>query len=145
MPRRRSRRGIVEIDLNLVLADDDFFGNGFDDMALFFVRELGPPLIEVFRSEDDFFFGKMADLHHIELGLSSRDFFIKLAEAVGPGVILRAESVLVDHSGLVEIMEPVDLPVELLALGFEDPQKFGLCVNCGVRPFQVRADLIRRN
>ena len=136
MPRRRSRRGIVEVDINLVLADDDLFGDGFDDPALLFVRELGPALVEVSCSEDDFFFGKLADLHHVKLGLSGRDLIIKLAESVGPGVVLRTESVLVDHPGLVEVVEFVDLSVELLALGFEDLEKFGLRMDRGVRPFQ---------
>ena len=98
MPRGSNRRGVVEVDLNLVLADDDLFSNCFDDPALFLVREFGPAFVEVSCSQDDFFFGKPADLHHVKLGLSGRDFFIKLAEAVGPGMVLRAESVLVDHS-----------------------------------------------
>jgi hypothetical protein len=38
MPRWRSRRGIVEVDINLVLADDDLLGDGFDDAAFLFVR-----------------------------------------------------------------------------------------------------------
>jgi len=45
MPRRRGRRGIVEVDLNFIIADDDLFGNSFDDPALFFVRKLGPTLV----------------------------------------------------------------------------------------------------
>ena len=112
-------------------------------MALFFVRKLGPPLVEVFRSQDDFFFGKLADLHHVKLGLSGRDLVVKLAESVGPRVVLRTESVLVDHPGLVEVVEFVDLSAKLLALGFEDFEKFGLRMNRDVRPFQVRADLVR--
>jgi hypothetical protein len=111
MPRRRSRRGVVEVDINLVLTDDDLLGNGFDDAALFFVWQLGPPLVEVSRSQDDFLFGKLADLHHIKLGLGGWDLFIKLAESVGPGVVLRAESVLVDHPGLVEVVEFVDFSI----------------------------------
>jgi hypothetical protein len=56
MPRRRSRRGIVEVDINLVLTHDDLLGNSFDDASFFFVRELGPTLVEVPCSQDDFFF-----------------------------------------------------------------------------------------
>jgi len=143
MTRRRSRRGIVEVDLNLVLANDDLLGDSFDDPTLFFIRKLGPPLIEVSRSEDDFFFGKLADLHHIKLGLSGRDFIVKLTESVSPGVVLHAKPVLVDHPRLVEVMEFINLTGKLLALGFEDFEKFGLCMDRDVRPLQVRADLAR--
>jgi hypothetical protein len=76
MPPRRSRRGVVEVDLDFVLADDNFLGDGLDDATLFFVRELGPALVEVFRSQDDFFFRQPADLHHVELGLGGRDLII---------------------------------------------------------------------
>ena len=98
MPRRRNRRGVVEVDLHLVLADDDLLGDGLDDVALLLVRELGPALVQVPGSRDDLLLGQVADLHHVELGLCSRDLFVKLPEAVGTGVILRTESVLVDHS-----------------------------------------------
>ena len=112
--------GVVEVDLNLVLSDDDLFGDGFDDAALFFVRKLGPTLVEVSRPKDDFLLGKLTDLHHVKVGLRCRDFIVKLAESVGPGVVLRTESVLVDHPGLVEVVEFVDLSIELLALRFEN-------------------------
>ena len=142
MPRRRSRRGIVEVDLNLVLADDDLLGDGFDDPTLLFLRELGPALVEVFRSQDDFFFGKVADLHHVKLGLSGRDFIVKLAESVGPRVVLRAESVFVDHPGLIKLVEFIDLTAQFLALRFKDFEQIGFRTNCDVRPLQVRTDLV---
>jgi len=143
MPRRWSRGGIVEVDLHLVLADDDLLGDGLDDVALFLVRELGPALVQVPRPHDDLLLRQVADLHHVELGLRSRDLLIELPEAVGPGVILRTESVLVDHPGLVEIVELVDLAAELLALRFKNAEQFRLRMDGDVRPLQVRADLIR--
>ena len=117
---------IVEVDINLVLANDGLLGNGVDDVALLFVWEPRPAVIDVLCSQEDFFFGKLADLHHVKLGLSVRDLVIKLAESVGPRVVLYTESVFVYHPGLVEIVEFLDLSVELLAFGFEDFEKFGL-------------------
>lgn len=111
MPRRRSLRGIVEVDFNLIFTDDDLLGNGLDDASLLFVREAGPALIKVFSPEEDFFFGKLADLHDVEFGLNGRNLVVKLAESVGPRTILCTESVFVDHSRLIKIVKFLDLAV----------------------------------
>jgi len=58
-------------------------------------------------------------------------------------VVFRTESVFVDHPGLVEVVEFIDLSGELLAFHFEHIKKIGLRMDRGVRPFQVCADFIR--
>jgi len=85
MPTWRSRRGVVEVDVNFVLSDDDLLGDGFDDVPLLIRREPGPALVEVPRARDDFFFGQVPDLHHIKLGLGSREPDIAPALVLGSG------------------------------------------------------------
>src|ERR1700732_597897 len=92
MPRGRSPRGIVEVDFNLVFTDDDLLGNGVDDASLPFVREARPTLVEALCPQEDLFFGKLADLHDVELGLNRRNLVVDLPESVGPRMILCAES-----------------------------------------------------
>ena len=141
MPRRRSLRGIVEVDFNLVFPDDDLLGNGLDDAPLLFVREPGPTLVEVLCSQEYLFFRKLADLHNVKLGLSGRNLVIKLAESVGPRTILCAESVFVDHPGLIKIVKFFDFGIQFFAFGFENSEKLGLGMDLAIGSLQVQTDL----
>lgn len=60
MPRRRSLRGIVEVDVHLVVSDDDLLDQGFCHAPTLLGREGAPALGEVLGSEVDFFFGELA-------------------------------------------------------------------------------------
>lgn len=51
---------------------------------------------------------------------------VKLAESVGPRMILCAESVFVDHSRLIKIVKFFDFGIEFFAFGFEHFQKLSL-------------------
>jgi hypothetical protein len=142
MPRRRSLRGIVEVDFNLIITNDDFLGDGLDNAALLVGREPGPALIEVLGPQKDFFFGKLTDLQSVELGLSRWNFFVELAESIGPRKIFCAESVFVDHFRLIKIVKFFDFAVEFFAFGFEDFQKLGLGINLAIGSFQMQTDFI---
>jgi len=46
-------RGVVEVDLNLAIGDDDALGDRFDDAALLLFREFGPVRVQVPRRTHD--------------------------------------------------------------------------------------------
>src|ERR1700680_2621385 len=145
MPRGRSPRGIVEVDSNLVFSDDDLLGDGLDDASLFFFGEAGPAVVEALCPEEDLFFGKLADLHDVELGLNGRNLVVEPAESVGPRLIFCAKSVFVDHFRLIKIVKFLDCGIEFFAFGFEDFEKLSFGMNETVASFQMQTDFIWRN
>ena len=59
----------TEVDLDGLLPDLNPLDDGFDDRALFFGREGGPPLVEVPRLGQDLVLSEELDLEEVDLTL----------------------------------------------------------------------------
>jgi hypothetical protein len=79
------------------------------------------------------FLGQVGDSLHVDFRLGGGDPLFELVPADGEGLILLPEPSLVDHPGLVKVVELVDLDRELSVLTFEDFEEVGLLLEELVR------------
>ena len=83
----------------------------------------------------------MRDPQHVNLGLEGGNGRIKLNAALGQSPVFRPEPGLVDHAGLVQVIELVGLGGELCSIPFKDRQKFLLLPHRHVRVRKVCGNL----
>jgi len=62
----------------------------------------------------------VGDLQDIEVRLRLRDFLIKLLLPCRKRLVFGPKSVLVDHAGLIEVVELVDFASQFLTVLFKD-------------------------
>ena len=86
------------------------------------------------------FLGQVRNFEDVDLSLGCRDLVGELIPTFGERFVFRAESGFVDHPGLVEVVELVDLLADLDLLPFEESEKLGFFLDGPVRPFEFGRD-----
>lgn len=71
---------VTQIDGDVVVSDCDPISNVFNDLALLFDRQSGPPAVEVPGFCQDFVAGEVLDLEIIHLALQFGNLVIELLE-----------------------------------------------------------------
>ena len=106
------------------------------------MREVRPAAVEVPGFGKDFFLRERGDLEDIELRLRFRDLLVEGLCPRCKRVVLGAKSLLVNHPGLVEVVELVDLLGELATLAFKDGQEFGTLADRGIGAPDMGGDFL---
>ena len=106
------------------------------------MREVRPAAVEVPGFGKDFFLRERGDLEDIELRLRFRDLLVEGLCPRCKRVVLGAKSLLVNHPGLVEVVELVDLLGELATLAFKDGQEFGTLADRGIGALDMGGDFL---
>ena len=117
------------MDIDFVLADDDAFGDVFDDFAFFVGLEFRPAGIEVSGFGEDLVTGEVLDFEEVNLSLKFRDLIIYLFESFIQGTVLTTVDFYRD---LVVDVGPVDLlhlPLDLLPFFFMSLYDFFLVLD----------------
>lgn len=96
--------------------------------------------MEVPGFRDSGFVGQVRNLEDVDLGLGFWDLVGELIPAFGERFVFRAESGFVDHAGLVEVVEFVDLLGNLDLLPFEEGEELSLFLDGPVCPFKLGRD-----
>ncbi|MHB8256625.1 MAG: hypothetical protein ACYDHY_14500 [Acidiferrobacterales bacterium] len=86
----------------------------------------------------------MGYVEYVEHCLEPRNLVVKLLLAFRERAVFGPKAVLIDHAGLVEVVEFVDLPGELPVFVFKGTQEIGFFRDRGVGLLQMCRDFIVR-
>lgn len=139
----RPLRHVVQSDGHVPGTDRDALSDCLDDLSTLLIRELWPPGVEVTGFPDNFFLRGTRDAEHVKFRLKRRHLVIECHLLSAKRLVLLPESGLVDHPGLVEVVEAVDVSTDPLPLPLRCFKECCFLPDCGVRRFKVFPDLLR--
>jgi hypothetical protein len=111
---------VEDLNLDVVGANGNPFGNVFNEFALLVLGEVSPAGSEVLGFGDHLVLREVLYAEEVEFPLEGRDLVFELLPAFLHWPVLASEPVLRNLVGEIKLHHPIHLPGELFSFLFED-------------------------